>query len=868
MISNLWGLALRMIWIKKGRTLFSLIAVALTVGLLSSMFLLYDKMNKAIDHELYEKYGEADYWIGFHHGTIPQLRALTHDDVQRIRESNIVRELGEALEDSQYYTERTDEFIVEGLKYVGVDNSPLAKSYYRFNRSLAAYEVVITSNIANRLKVNVSETVTFPLKSGRRIEWKVAEIIQSRKGSDGKSSEMAYFHLETLQQEMGLSGYVNPIIIDLNPNVNKKTVPFILNSALPMKPIPNIELLDGTEKERDNVLSFQVMGYVLAVIACMVSVVLFMAISQITFRERFTELAVVRSMGGSTQQLGKIVIYEGVIIGFIGAVVGIGFGVWAGHIGTSVLSQWARMDMMQAPIHWWALLGIAIFAWISVIAVSLIPAWKATGIDPIDCFREPGASNGQEKKGVVLLLLLFSLGAAMLIASMTMRSGSGVRVLCSTVGGLVLTIGVSCAILFIVSPVLRFIAALIARLGSRTSLIALKYSVPERKQSAFIIVIISLSLTVFMPISTLFFQVKSTSIHSIESSFVTDYVIHSAAQYPFPSGLPTQLVDDLEQIPGVEKAIPLERPQSARLVDYDFARSDPEWALKYAGKDRKGSIQREQVQFIVTDIEKLSSIGVFPRISGAMESSAVIPLEYAKQLGVAVGDRLQLQIGDLQRTVTIGATLEDFPLYSYKYTPADRYLFIDVSNPVHLTTGGTSELFWVNGGNADYQIKESLDALQSRYPDLRWRNKQAEIENIIVQVKQRMGMLWAFAVVVMACGLIGMFNTLSASIHAKRREYAVLRAIHLTPLQMIRVVITQSAIFSLLAVILGFTTGMIMAFAFYNALGGANQLGAFTVPRGELVIVAGFIVILTIFASMPMAYKLGKMHVTKALVAE
>lgn len=59
MISKLWHLAVKMLLVKKGRTFFSILAIALGVGLLCAMFQMHKMFNQDTNERMAKEYGSA-----------------------------------------------------------------------------------------------------------------------------------------------------------------------------------------------------------------------------------------------------------------------------------------------------------------------------------------------------------------------------------------------------------------------------------------------------------------------------------------------------------------------------------------------------------------------------------------------------------------------------------------------------------------------------------------------------------------------------------------------------------------------------------------------------------------------------------------
>lgn len=117
------------------------------------------------------------------------------------------------------------------------------------------------------------------------------------------------------------------------------------------------------------------------------------------------------------------------------------------------------------------------------------------------------------------------------------------------------------------------------------------------------------------------------------------------------------------------------------------------------------------------------------------------------------------------------------------------------------------------------------------------------------QMGQRLAILLSVVGVVLIIGTLGIINTLGANIHAKQREYAILRAISITPKELRKIVITQSLLFAQVAVVLGLLAAYVMAYSFSNAL-SSELIIPWRVQFGIIAIVS----ILSFVVSIPHSY--------------
>src|SRR5699024_1891949 len=226
------------------------------------------------------------------------------------------------------------------------------------------------------------------------------EVIQPQNKREF-SDNWIYFHLESLQEVMGLQETFNPILIELEPKVDIRFIGYDLKIEFPRE--VRVDALHGLEEEEDKYFSFHVFAYILSIIAFIASILLIYGLMQTTYRERLKELAIIRAIGGSTEQLLKMVIYEWAFMGAIGSMLGFILGrVFSGD-GIIWISRLIQLDLVdEAPTT--GTIGMVITAfvsWLAILLASLGIVRKVIQTDPVQSFRESQGSSEDTEGGKV-----------------------------------------------------------------------------------------------------------------------------------------------------------------------------------------------------------------------------------------------------------------------------------------------------------------------------------------------------------------------------------------------------------------------------------------------------------------------------------
>ena len=100
----------------------------------------------------------------------------------------------------------------------------------------------------------------------------------------------------------------------------------------------------------------------------------------VSVTERTREIGVMKAVGARKRDVIQLFLVESVILGAIGALLGVLVGLGFGYLGVSVI-DWP----MVLPTDW---ILIAVFIGVTVGVLSgLYPAWRGAKVDPIEALR-------------------------------------------------------------------------------------------------------------------------------------------------------------------------------------------------------------------------------------------------------------------------------------------------------------------------------------------------------------------------------------------------------------------------------------------------------------------------------------------------
>lgn len=818
------------------------------------MFQLHIMFNQDIDQRLENEYGSADIRISSPPPTSEnEWSGLDTDILEKVNSFDQIQSVGKALEGKMagriLYENQSAVIDDTTFHYVGVDNEKVTKEYYKFKQDLSDYEVALSESLAAQWNVAVSDSIEIDLLDGNSVVWKVVEVLQPAKNKEESSENWIFFHLSSLQEVLGLPETMNPILIKMKPKAN---IPFIGDDLIRELPTEvRVEALNGMEEEEKQYAFFRIYGYILSIIAFLASVILVYSMMQTTYQQRLKELAVIRAVGGSTEQLLKIVIYEWALIAALGSFLGFiltwGF---SGH-GIIWVSRLLHLDLATEADSAGGI-GMAVTAfvsWLVILLASLGVVRKVIDTDPVQSFRESMDSTDEGSGKAVWWVIFASAGLLLWLVNFLIPEDTpsipliNMKALSSMLGGLLLCIALLSRTVWLGMAFLRFITLLPDWMASRSLKLSAQRIMVEKSQLSTVI-LMALVIMVCVPVATVFLSTgRSASVDKAEN-LNADFFVKAQQGFFVTSApeMPWYLKDEMEELEGVEKVLPLPVTEFAKMNE---------------NTNLDGSISEEQdsLSYVVTDLSTLTEWHLASLPDDALQDAGVLSKKFADELGIERGDTVSIIIDDQPTSVVITDITDKLEVL-----PQHRSsLFIDESHPAVQPANLWEMYIKVKDGDED-QVMQSHNLLQREYPEMRWGHLTEAISSIDTSRQQILMLLLGVTGIIMICGTGGVLNAINGGIHARRREYAVLRSIFLTPFQMIKMIAWQGVILAILSILMGSATATILLFSVYNLASYFRVIFAH-IPLGGVGILYLVIFILTVLATLPMAGKIASMKI-------
>jgi putative ABC transport system permease protein len=850
---------------RKLRTALTAFAVVLGVAMVSGSYIVTDTMLNSADDLSAASYQGVDAVVsskkafetntnaGF---TEPKpIPASLLNDVRRVPEVQVAA--GEITDEAN--------LIGRDGKVIGADGGPTfavgmdarrpeaaALSPFQFvgrgRFPTAPDEVAIDAGTAKDKGFAVGDTIGVQTR-GPTERFTVVGVVTFGSVQSIGNATVAVFDFAAAQAMFKKEGVVDSILLSGADGVDQAALRAAVGPVLP----PTAQVQTAAANDRFDLGSFkdflgifQKALVAFGLIALFVgSFIIFNTLS-ITVAQRSREFALLRTIGASRRQILRSVVLEAIVIGLVGSVVGILFGLGLAA-GLQALFTSLGIDLPDSGTVIalrTILASLAVGVGVTLVA-GLGPALRATRVAPVAALRE-GVTPPERRSKVASAVAIGTtvLGVAGLANGMFV---SGVSVTSRLVsigfGCILLFIGVAVLSRRIVRPLASVLGRPAERLGGTAGALARQNSMrnPGRTATTAAALMIGLALVTF--VAVLGEGLRSSFGDSLDRQLDADYVL--TAQDGFSPFQP-EAAAALAKAPGVSVVTGVREDQVQAFGD----------ATPIDGVDPATFGRLYKFDW--------TAGGSDAALAGLGSDGAVITKRFAEDHDLAVGERfaatspagtkLDLQVRGIDArpefnplslaNVTISHQLFDRTFETRK----NRYVFVGTD------TG--------SGAATTQQLQRTL----ADFPNAKLQTQDAYRKDAEKDIKNFLSLLYVLLALSVIVSLFGIVNTLVLAVFERTREVGMLRAVGMTRRQVRRMVRHESIIVALIGAVLGLVLGIFLAALVTRAL--SSEGITFAIPATTLIAFLVVAVAGGIVAAILPARRAARLDVLQALQYE
>ncbi|MCH5198817.1 MAG: ABC transporter permease [Oscillospiraceae bacterium] len=594
--------------------------------------------------------------------------------------------------------------------------------------------------------------------------------------------------------------------------------------------IVNTELLQYQGALSDSTLQFIfTIGAIVTVIIMVTSVFVIRNSFAISVSEKTKQYGILASVGATSKQIRKAVLFEGLLLGLVGVPMGIASGIIAIFILLNVVNALMSSFISGLTFTYWLhpLLAVA-SAFLAVVTIffsAYIPARRAGKIAPIEAVRGNREVNIRKKEIKVSFLTEFLFGIGGVIAAKNLkRSRKKYR---TTVISLVLSVTVFISLSSFVGYMKKGVSNMYESMSYNISVFPFDNIHPDQDKLLY-------------PLLADEVKAENCSWFYLNSGYCS-----------------------LENYGSSEKKRDAKAEFDKVMENYDFsapdALSEQELRESWEKLDLMVAAYNEEY------FEKyIRSLGISSEVN-----ETVILCDLNSNISLPSSNQMEITIykekedgGYLQKNMTVQKTVNsEHPMGLEGYPPSQPIIVVSekyFSEEEKADTGARISALFINAAEPNEAEAGLLDLINA---DERFSGMSVHNEISGAEATERVILiagifLYGFITVITLIGVTNIFNTITTNMNLRQKEFAMLRSIGMTSREFNRMVRLESMLYGLRSLFIGIPLGILGGAAFYIPMHDEMDI-SYVFPVMPIIMSAVFVFIIV---GLTMRYSLSKIN--------
>jgi putative ABC transport system permease protein len=857
------SLVLRGFMQRKLRVALTAIAIVLGVALMSGTYILTDTINHSFGKIFQTASKGHDVVVSPAEQLGREVRSetspVTQSMIEQVRRTSGVAEAAGSIFSEGTFLDTHRKRLTSGFApaFIASLTPSRFESFKPTKGSFpsTASQVAIDEATAQRsgLKIGQQMIVAGTAATGR---YTIVGILKFGGGESFGGAGAALLLPDEAQRLLGEPGRFDQIDVAADPGVAPGDLRNRIRAELPN----TVQVKTGSEQAKQdtsnlehNLGGLRTFLLIFAYVALVVGAFIIFNTFSITVAQRVREFALLRTLGGSRAQILRSVFYEGLLLGVLGAVLGLlaGIAVAPGldalfkAFGATLPDSGTVLETRTIVVS--LLVGIVV-----TVLAGLPPALRATRVPPLAAMRE-GLSIPPRplptRKRLIISYVLYLLVIVALIA--LGLGGLGITVLVLTViRGVRLVVRLRRGEerprrRYRVIPAMGHAIGTLVRWRGVTGRLAEENSIrqPGRTMVTAAALMIGLGLVAFVAVLAASFT--ATINHAVDRSFAGNLIVENS-QSGSEQGIPPAVAAAVRKVHGVSEvtavAFTLGRPNGTTKNEAITAVEPRSFAKAYKLDYKSGSR---------ATLEALSG------------NQALVTEKFAKSRHLKVGSSFTLLTPTGAHTTlqTVGIIKESAELLAG--ITIDRAL---AASAFGQREDGVDFVTYAQG-QTDKQVQPAVDrVLTSSYPQVRSRTAAQFKQDLAGQIKNLLTLIYVLLALSVIVSVFGIVNTLILSVYERSRELGMMRAIGTSRRQVRQMIRYESVITALIGGVFGLVLGIAGALAASIPLSSEGYVQAW--PIGTLIVLLFSAAVVGVIAAAIPARRASRLDMLRAITGE
>lgn len=550
--------------------------------------------------------------------------------------------------------------------------------------------------------------------------------------------------------------------------------------------------------------------------------------------QRRALIGMLRAVGVTRRELFALVLVEALAIGAVGTLAGLGLGVALSHILLDLVSRTINdlyfvLSIRDVAVSAWSLALGGVLGMGMTVVSALAPAWEATTTPPRAALSRASLETGVRRRLPWLTVsggLLIGTGAYLLQAGDDGLITAFAGLFGLIIGAALLVPALMVLAMRLLSPVAGWVAGLPGRMAARGVEAGL-----SRTSVATAALMVAVSAVIGVGVMVDSF--RGTFSQWLDATLRADLYI--------------SVPDDGRLRPDVITAL--------RTLEGVAASGTARFTHVAAGQKRHRLRVFDLGERAAGDFQFVDGGGARAWKAFAAEDAVFLTEPFAYREGLQVGDTRALRTASGERSFRVAGVIRDYGSSEgaviMSRTVYDRHWDDPAVNSVSLHA--------TDGVDVDTLINRARDAVGGMQA-LRFQSNR-DIRRLSLRIfDQTFTITQVLRLLAMLVAVVGVLSALLALTLEKAREYAVLRAMGLTPMQLWGLVTAQNGLIGLAAGVLAVPLGLVLAAALVlvinqRSFGWSMEV---YVPPGTLLQAVSLAVLAAVLAGLYPAWRLAR----------
>lgn len=520
---------------------------------------------------------------------------------------------------------------------------------------------------------------------------------------------------------------------------------------------------------------------------------LFLIYNSVSFSvlQRRGLIGIQRALGLTRGQLLALLLGESALIGLVAAAAGALAGVWLGEqlltlVAQSINDFYYRVNVTRVLVDPLSIgkgmiggIGVALLA-------AAIPAFEASSYPP----RLAMTRSTLELKTRRFLPGMALTGFATFIAALVLLAVSGQNLVAGLTAVFLLIIGFAFCIPLVVQATTRAMAPVAGRIGGTQARMAVAGIGAGLSRTSVAIVALAVAVSATIGVSVMVDSFRASVRSWLDQTLQADIYVGVSQ-----GSLDPAIMQNLVSMPGIEA----------------HSSSRRSWLEDESGRTQLMAIRMAPRSYAGTEILDADPADVWP----AWEDGDVVLVSepFAYRRGIGPGATVTLRTAAGERAFRVAATYQSYDINAsavlISRATYNRYWDDDAIDSIGL---------YLSDGTEVDDVLARIGAIGNGRQQLRFESNR-RIRDLSLEIFDRTfiitDVLYWLAVIVAFIGILGAMLALQLE---RAREFAVLRALGMTPLQLGGMITLQTGAIGLLSAIAAIPLGLVMAYVLIEVI--------------------------------------------------